>query len=466
MAAKLIAAPPAAAEAPKAEVKKAEAKKVEPPAGPPPEIEYGDFQKVSLRAGKVLAAVKVPKADKLLQLTIDLGEGAPRTIVSGIAEAYTPEAVGRPQRGGGGQPEAPRAQGHRVARHDPHRGQRREGSGAPRPRRGGPRRGGAVSDWRAERQTALARLAGEKDVRLRAEAAEALCGLALEAPETAAPEFAPHVPVLLADEQPEVRCAGVALAGEVLPPHDAREVFLQALTDRTGRVRVEAAGRLADLALPDTRGTLAALLQDELFEVRFEAARGMAALQHAAGFDVLVEALDSAEFRFRAASALAQLGRADAVPHLRRALTAWFLPAFDRTQVAGALARLGDDAGRAHLLKRARKGWSMDRPMALELLGEVKAPGARALLEGVLADAADPCRGPAARGLGRLGDPAAEGALAAIATDPAAPDSLRLDAAEGLLRLGTPTARALAGQVNLVDAEARQELAAMLAESP
>jgi methionyl-tRNA synthetase len=69
---------------------------VKAPAVQSPEIEFGDFVKVSLRAGKVLTAVKVPKADKLLQLSIDLGEGAPRTIVSGIAEAYQAEQlVGR-----------------------------------------------------------------------------------------------------------------------------------------------------------------------------------------------------------------------------------------------------------------------------------------------------------------------------------------------------------------------------------
>lgn len=87
--AKLIVAPPEPAPAPKPAP---EAKKKEP-APPAAEIEFTDFTKVSLRAGKVLAAEKVPKADKLLKLSIDLGEGAPRTIVSGIAEAYTPEAV-------------------------------------------------------------------------------------------------------------------------------------------------------------------------------------------------------------------------------------------------------------------------------------------------------------------------------------------------------------------------------------
>jgi methionyl-tRNA synthetase len=77
-------------------------KEVAPPAAPAPakapapaaaEIEFGDFTKVAFKAGKVLAAEKVAKADKLLKLTIDLGEGTPRTIVSGIAEAYAPEQL-------------------------------------------------------------------------------------------------------------------------------------------------------------------------------------------------------------------------------------------------------------------------------------------------------------------------------------------------------------------------------------
>jgi methionyl-tRNA synthetase len=62
-------------------------------AAPGGDIDYADFAKVVLKVGKIQAAEKVPKADKLLKLTVDLGEGAPRTIVSGIAEAYTPEQV-------------------------------------------------------------------------------------------------------------------------------------------------------------------------------------------------------------------------------------------------------------------------------------------------------------------------------------------------------------------------------------
>jgi methionyl-tRNA synthetase len=62
-------------------------------AAPAADIEYADFAKVVLKAGRIVAAEKVKGADKLLKLEVDLGEGAPRTIVSGIAEAYTAEAV-------------------------------------------------------------------------------------------------------------------------------------------------------------------------------------------------------------------------------------------------------------------------------------------------------------------------------------------------------------------------------------
>lgn len=57
-----------------------------------PEIVYDDFAKLDLRIGTITAAVKVPKADKLLQLTVDLGFET-RTIVSGIALHFAPEDI-------------------------------------------------------------------------------------------------------------------------------------------------------------------------------------------------------------------------------------------------------------------------------------------------------------------------------------------------------------------------------------
>ena len=56
------------------------------------EISYDDFAKLDIRTATILEAIKVPKADKLLQLKLDLGFEQ-RTVVSGIAEHYSPEEV-------------------------------------------------------------------------------------------------------------------------------------------------------------------------------------------------------------------------------------------------------------------------------------------------------------------------------------------------------------------------------------
>lgn len=56
-------------------------------------ITFDDFSKLDLRIGTITAAEKVAKADKLLKLTIDIGEAAPRTVVSGIAQHFDPAAL-------------------------------------------------------------------------------------------------------------------------------------------------------------------------------------------------------------------------------------------------------------------------------------------------------------------------------------------------------------------------------------
>ena len=63
------------------------AKKVEPQK---PEVTFDQFGAMDIRTATVLAAERVPKTDKLLKLTIDTGIDT-RTIVSGIAEYYSPE---------------------------------------------------------------------------------------------------------------------------------------------------------------------------------------------------------------------------------------------------------------------------------------------------------------------------------------------------------------------------------------
>lgn len=56
------------------------------------EIQYDDFSKMDFRIGTIIEAEKVPKADKLLKLTVDLGFEK-RTIVSGIAKFFKAEDV-------------------------------------------------------------------------------------------------------------------------------------------------------------------------------------------------------------------------------------------------------------------------------------------------------------------------------------------------------------------------------------
>jgi methionyl-tRNA synthetase len=53
-------------------------------------ITYDDFAKLDIRTGTILEAERVPKTDKLLKLTVDLGFEK-RTIVSGIAEHFDPK---------------------------------------------------------------------------------------------------------------------------------------------------------------------------------------------------------------------------------------------------------------------------------------------------------------------------------------------------------------------------------------
>jgi methionyl-tRNA synthetase len=56
------------------------------------ETTFDDFSNMDIRLGTIEAAIKVPKADKLLQLTVNTGIDT-RTIISGIAEHYSPEEV-------------------------------------------------------------------------------------------------------------------------------------------------------------------------------------------------------------------------------------------------------------------------------------------------------------------------------------------------------------------------------------
>ena len=58
-----------------------------------PTIDFADFEKLDIRVGHIKHCERVKKANKLLKFTIDDGSGTDRTIVSGIAKFYDPEAL-------------------------------------------------------------------------------------------------------------------------------------------------------------------------------------------------------------------------------------------------------------------------------------------------------------------------------------------------------------------------------------
>ncbi len=58
-----------------------------------PTIDFSDFEKLDIRVGHIKHCERVKKANKLLKFTIDDGTGVDRTIVSGIAKFYDPEAL-------------------------------------------------------------------------------------------------------------------------------------------------------------------------------------------------------------------------------------------------------------------------------------------------------------------------------------------------------------------------------------
>ena len=71
--------------------KSAEKKQPLPAVGEAEIIGIEDFLKVDLRVAQVVEAGTVEGSDKLLQLTLDVGEAEPRNVFSGIRSQYAPE---------------------------------------------------------------------------------------------------------------------------------------------------------------------------------------------------------------------------------------------------------------------------------------------------------------------------------------------------------------------------------------
>ena len=56
-------------------------------------VTYEQFSAVDLRVGIVRTCERIPKKDKLLRITVDVGEAEPRIIVAGLALSFQPEQL-------------------------------------------------------------------------------------------------------------------------------------------------------------------------------------------------------------------------------------------------------------------------------------------------------------------------------------------------------------------------------------
>ncbi len=96
-------------------------------AGESAPITIDDFTRIDLRIARIVAAEAVDGADKLVKLTLDIGESKPRTVFAGIKSAYAPEATGRPADADGRESRASEDALRRVRRHGAGRVRRRAG---------------------------------------------------------------------------------------------------------------------------------------------------------------------------------------------------------------------------------------------------------------------------------------------------------------------------------------------------
>lgn len=87
----VVTQPPEAPKPEKPGTKEAKPAKAKVMAEPAAEITYDEFARLDLRVGKVVACERVPKSDKLLKCSVDVGEPEPRQVVAGIGKSFAPE---------------------------------------------------------------------------------------------------------------------------------------------------------------------------------------------------------------------------------------------------------------------------------------------------------------------------------------------------------------------------------------
>lgn len=293
---------------------------------------------------------------------------------------------------------------------------------------------------------------------VRVDASRALLDLWRSGDFQAAAALTPRVHELLADKEPQVRITGLGAVRLMRKPENLERhasAAMALLADPVSQVRAAAVWAVVRLPGDVPRAQLCSLLASAEDTLCFSAACALAELKDPSCLPTLLSALPEDHRRHESLSALMTLGDPAALPALRDEFNKEGIGQLDRTAVAAALASLGDQEGKAHLVERVEDTGD-DRPIAVEWAGRLDLQEAIPLLKEIAAAEGDMARGAALRALGRLHAPGASELLQELAGDAEAEDDLRLDAAEGLAELNTPEARALL--MKLAEGEQGREL--------
>jgi HEAT repeat protein len=254
----------------------------------------------------------------------------------------------------------------------------------------------------------------------------------------AAEAIAPRLHELLDDPEPLVRrtaLSGVQLLRKRENLERCASGVLAHLADPAPQLRIAAISAAVLLPGEAARQQVRSMLEVDDESMRFAAACALSNQHDSAALPELTSALHDGHRRQEALTALMSLGDAAALPEIGALFDEESLEPFDRTMTAAALARFGDERGKAWLAERIAEPVD-DRPIAAEWAGRLGVQEAVPALEELSETEDDPARGAALRALGRLKAPGAEERLSKVAEDAEAAMDLRMDAAEGLAELG------------------------------
>jgi len=201
------------------------------------------------------------------------------------------------------------------------------------------------------------------------------------------PRAVPALLRALKSGPPDARFQAATSLAQV-DPAAAQEPLRRALADDDREGRASAASALGDLGDRSAASALRPLLDDPFPAVQLEAAVALARLGDRGGSAVLAVQLGESESALIAAEHLFRCPDPSAAPALRRALGRWLTPPLVKVWAAAALARLGEEEGKRHLLRQLGARRQTARGLAIQVLGELGEPWARQALEELAASPA------------------------------------------------------------------------------